>query len=419
MTPVAGRRARKRTRSERRSARAETTTDLLRVVVAADPQTALVRNELTELTKAALLYGDRVTVLSPVTAMLLRASELGRASARRQMSVLQRTAPLLGVGPRSAPVLSSDPRTAHVQAGLAAASASLGKAPSARNTADLVLRETLLGKLDAAVQDLAAVARRALHESGLGELEAALPRECLEFADYAPSRDCELLATCLAWVLATSEGQRLEERSVKLVFDAFVTELSRHPTHDRDWYLLDEAVASLALSSWQRPAAVWGWLPTFPQATADELLDIRSRLSAPIDQLHRALRFVSESFADRPTPACEDLHESWRQALSPAIEAIAAAVHHDEGLQSIAPGVPGAIGPMRRGLALIGPATDGGAGVERGAGYKPVASTPLAAAWQRRPPNHQVCLPPFLLVHREVGSVPRTDVGAALELAAV
>jgi hypothetical protein len=411
MSPVAGRRARKRARSERRSARAETTTDLLRVVVAADPQTALVRSGLTELTKAALLYGDRVTVLSPVTAMLLRASELGRASARQQMGVLQRTAPLLGSGPRSAPVLSSDPRTAHVQAGLAAASASLGKAPSARNTADLLLRETLLGKLGAAVQDLAAVARRALHESGLGELEAALPRECLEFADYAPSRDCELLATCLAWVLATSEGRRFEERSVKLVFDAFVTELSRHSTHDRDWYLLDEAVASFALSSWQRPAAVWGWLPTFPQATADGLLDIRSRLSAPIDQLHRALRFVSKSFAHQPTPTCEGLHEVWRQALSPAIEAIAAAVHQDEGLQGIAPGVPGTIGPSRRGLALIGPATDGGAGVERGAGFKPVASTRLTAAWYRRPPNHQVCLPPFFLVHRQVGSV----LGAALE----
>jgi hypothetical protein len=419
MSPVAGRGARKRARSERRSGRAETTTDLLRVVVAADPQTALVRSELTELTKGALLYGDRVTVLSPVTAMLLRASELGRARARQQMGVLQRTAPLLGSGLRSAPVLSSDPRTAHVQAGLAAASASLGKAPSARNTADLLLRETLLGKLGAAVQDLAAVASRALRESGLGELEAALPRECLEFADYAPSRDCELLATCLAWVLATSEGRRFEESSVKLVFDAFVTELSRHSTHDRGWYLLDEAVASLASSNWQRPAAVWGWLPTFPQATADELLDIRSRLSAPIDQLHRALRFVSESFADQPTPAGEDLHEAWRQALSPAIEAIAAAVHQDEGLQGIAPGVPGTIGPSRRGLALIGPATDGGAGVERGAGFKPVASAPLAAAWHRRPPNHQVCLPPFLLVHRQVGSVPRTGLGAALELAAV
>jgi hypothetical protein len=402
MSPVAGRRARKRARSERRSARAETTTDLLRVVVAADPQTALVRSSLTELTKAALLYGDRVTVLSPVTAMLLRASELGRAGARQQMGVLQRTAPLLGSGPRSAPVLSSDPRTAHVQAGLAAASASLGKAPSARNTADLLLRETLLGKLGAAVQDLAAVARRALHESGLGELEAAVPRECLEFADYAPSRDCELLATCLAWVLATSEGRRFEERSVKLVFDAFVTELSRHSTHDRDWYLLDEAVASLALSSWQRPGAVWGWLPTFPQATSDGLLDIRSRLSAPIDQLHRALRFVSKSFADRPTPTCEGLHEVWRQVLSPAIEAIAAAVHQDEGLQGIAPGVPGTIGPSRRGLALIGPATIGGAGVERGAGFKPVASTRLTAAWHRRPPNHQVCLPPFFLVHQTV-----------------
>jgi hypothetical protein len=124
-SPPADEPSRRTARSERRSARAETTSDLLRVVVAADPQTALVRSDLTDLTKAALLYGDRVTGLSPVTAMLLCASEPGRASARRQMGVLQRTAPLLDSGPRSALVLSSDPRTAHAQVGLAAASASL------------------------------------------------------------------------------------------------------------------------------------------------------------------------------------------------------------------------------------------------------------------------------------------------------
>jgi hypothetical protein len=406
MSPVA--RARKRARPEGRSARSETTTDLLRFVVAADPRTALVRSDLTELTKAAFLYGDRVTILSPVTATLMRAGQLGRASARQQIGVLQRIAPLLDSGPRSARAPSSDPRTTHVHGGLAAARASLGKAPCARNAADLLVRETLLGKLGAAVQDLAAVAGRALRDSGLDELRATLPRECLEFADYAPSQDCELLATCLAWALAASEGRRFEEHSVELVFDAFVKELSRHSTHDRDWYLLDEAVASLTLSDWQRPAAVWGWLPTFPQAPADELLDIRSRLSAPIDQLHRALHFVSKSFADQPTPAYEDLHEAWRQALSPAIEAIAAAVHQDEGLQGIAPGVSGATARQaRRGLALIGPVTGGGARVERDAGYKPVTSTPLAAAWHRRPANHQVCLPPLFLV-RQVGNVPRT-----------
>ena len=96
--------ARHRTKRPRRSTRSRTglkRAEEFRLSVAADPRAVSAPAQEARLTKAALLYGDRVTVLSPVTGMLLQASELGRVSVKRQVEVLQAIAPLVTSGPKT------------------------------------------------------------------------------------------------------------------------------------------------------------------------------------------------------------------------------------------------------------------------------------------------------------------------------
>jgi hypothetical protein len=65
------------------------------MVVAANPGSLITVAPEQDLVKAALLYGDRVTLLSPVTTMLLRVEGLGHLSARQQIELARRVAPIV------------------------------------------------------------------------------------------------------------------------------------------------------------------------------------------------------------------------------------------------------------------------------------------------------------------------------------
>jgi hypothetical protein len=65
------------------------------LVVAANPGTEVSLAPELDLVKAALFYGDKVTLLSPVTTMLLRVEGLQRFSIRQQIEPIRRVAPVL------------------------------------------------------------------------------------------------------------------------------------------------------------------------------------------------------------------------------------------------------------------------------------------------------------------------------------
>jgi hypothetical protein len=70
----------------------------LQLVVAAQPGSAMTVAPEIELVKAALLYGDRVTLLSPITTMLLDVAALERFSPLQQIDLVRRVAPYLSNG---------------------------------------------------------------------------------------------------------------------------------------------------------------------------------------------------------------------------------------------------------------------------------------------------------------------------------
>ncbi len=79
----------------------------LQLVVAAQPGSAMTVAPEIELVKAALLYGDRVTLLSPITTMLLDVAALERFSPLQQIDLVRRVAPYPGPAGRSAQAMSA------------------------------------------------------------------------------------------------------------------------------------------------------------------------------------------------------------------------------------------------------------------------------------------------------------------------
>ena len=67
----------------------------LRMVVAANPGSEISVAPELDLVKSALLYGDKVTVISPVTTMFLRVEGMQRFSALQQIELMRRVAPIL------------------------------------------------------------------------------------------------------------------------------------------------------------------------------------------------------------------------------------------------------------------------------------------------------------------------------------
>jgi hypothetical protein len=66
-----------------------------RMVVAANPGSEITVAPELDLVKAALLYGDKVTLVSPVTTMFLRVDGLQRLSPLQLIQLVRRTAPVL------------------------------------------------------------------------------------------------------------------------------------------------------------------------------------------------------------------------------------------------------------------------------------------------------------------------------------
>ena len=269
------------------------------------------------------------------------------------------------------------------------------------------MRQTLLGNLGSTIDILTTIASHHLQARGVDELTPARARGLLAFDSTTSGNNLELLSASLGQAVLALEGLRLDESYEGRLLDAFAARLARHLATGRDWLLLDEPVASLVTSSWRGPYASWGWLPTFPEATLDELFDIRSRLSEPIERLHRALGFMIENLTDQHSdPAAYEPHDALRETAGSAIEAIATAALEDPALRRISARIPGTAGEPWLSLALIGPAEAGYEPAVRLAGDEPAAATvALAAAWQRHLSDHEVRLLPFFLMRRSSDTV--------------
>ena len=149
--------------------------------------------------------------------------------------------------------------------------------------------------------------------------------------------------------------------------------MTRHLSSGREYFIFDEPIANLveaavregiftpakgpAGRSAQAMAAsvLMRRLPTFPNATVDEVLDIRTDLAPSLTQFRSAMVTISKTFTSAPWESdFEDaLNDAWVETVYPAIEAIDASVRDNKSLLSLAAGAVGAANTSYPGLTIV------------------------------------------------------------------
>src|ERR1039458_6835953 len=138
----------------------------LGMVVAANPGSSLTVGPELDLVKAALLYGDRITLISPLTTMLLRVETLEGFSPHQLLELVRRVAPILD------PAQSSS-----LERGLQEVERHL------RPGGDRRQRMLLLQRLAPTKRVLAETVRQIAHDAGIDQLAQARATGIVQIED--------------------------------------------------------------------------------------------------------------------------------------------------------------------------------------------------------------------------------------------
>jgi hypothetical protein len=376
------------------------------MVVAAQPGSELSVTRELDLVKAALLYGDKVTVISPVTTMLLRMEGLQRFTSSQQVELMRRLAPVL--------LPPDDVMT--FEEGMEQAARLL----RSRAGDQEFLRAGLRQLLAPGQHELSKMVRDLSGRSGIGQLARARAEGLVRIESADPGDEMDLVISCIVSAKLAQEGGQQDSPHTTRVVGTFVDKLARHLSAGREYLMFDEAVAGLTDAAIReglfRPAegpsgrcaqamtasGLMARLPTFPGSTVDEVLDIRDEMAPPLTQFRAAMVTVSSSFTGKAwEPGFEDeLHDAWTQTVRPAVEAIEESVRENRSLLTLAAGTASAGAAALPGLGLLAAGFQGHAGVATAAGGALSASLPLLKALRdRRAQATDIRMKPFYFLY--------------------
>jgi len=381
----------------------------MQMVVASAPGSELRLDSELALAKSALLYGDGVTVVSPVATMLRRVKDLGEADARTQIALVAMVAPYLGDADNAATIALS----------VGPVLESLGKKRGSLDRRDLLLRDMIRQEMGPAREELAAVASSLLSKSGFDHLVKAEARGLLRFEDCDPGVD--LIAQCI--IMATPAGQQegSGDEYTDGLLDVFFQKLARYLSSGRDYLLFDGQVADLMdaairaglvqpraaqTSRSAQAMSAFGLmehLPTFPNAGVDEILDIRDELSPAVVPMRSALVSLTRDFSSVPWDAsfADELHDAWVEKVHPAIADLESAVHENHSLLAMATSTVKGVEKAWPGLTIVlAGAGTGQPLLTTAGGGVTVASAAISAAWDRHVRARDVRQRPFYFLYR-------------------
>lgn len=381
-----------------------------RMVVAANPGSAITVAPELDLVKAALLYGDKVTLLSPVTTMFLRVEGLHRFPPRQQIELIRR------VGP----VITDPAEFAQLESGLDQVDDFLRTSSHGGSLGDRLLPAGLLQHFEPIRRTLADAVEELAEQSGIVQLAKARAKGLVQIENADPGDAMDLLVSCITSAKLAETGQCQDAPHTDRVVEDFVEKLSRHLSSGREYLIFDERVASLTeaairegyFSPAKGPAgrsaqamtasAIMGRLPTFPNATVDETLDIRSELSPSLTQFRSAMVTIAKTFTSSAweTAFEDEVHDAWVETVAPAVEAIDSSIQDNSGLLSLAAGVVGAANTSYPGLAIVAAGLLGHAGGVALAGGALSGVAPLLQALRdRQTAARDIRMQPFYFLY--------------------
>ena len=389
-----------------------------RMLVAANPGTSTTVAPELDLVKAALLYGDQVTLISPVTTMLLRVEALERFSPSNQIELIRRVAPVL---------LPADQVT-EFENGIAQVDDFVRTSARGGSAGNQLLRAGLLQQFRPIQQEMSQSVRELGHEAGIDQLAKARSKGIVKIESADPGDAMDLLVSCIVSAKLAEIGERQEDPHTDRIVESFVEKLSKHLSSGREYLIFDEPIAHLVEAAVREglfsPAngptgrsaqamaasALMGRLPTFPDATVDEVLDIRADLSSSLTQFRSAMVTISKTSTTAPWESdFEDaLNDAWVESVHPAIEAIDEAVRSNKSLLALAAGASEAAKTSYSGLTIVAAGLLGhvGAVAALGGGIAG-ASSLLQALRERRATAIDIRMKPFYFLHAIEHSLPQ------------
>lgn len=381
-----------------------------RMVVAANPGSAISVAPELDLVKAALLYGDKVTLLSPVTTMFLRVEGLQGFSPRQQIELIRRVGPII-----------TDPTEfAALESGLDQVDDFLRTSARGGGLGDQLLRAGLLKQFEPITRQLGDAVRELADQSGVDQLATARAKGLVQIENADPGDAMDLLVACIQSAKLAQSGQRLDDPHTDRIVETFVEKLSRHLSSGREYLIFDEPVASLTeaaireglFSPAKGPAgrsaqamtasALVGRLPTFPNATVDEVIDIRSELAPSLIQFRSAMVTIAKTFTSSAweTDFEDEVHDAWVETVLPAVQAIDSSIQDNSSLLSLASGVIGAANASYPGLAIVAAGLLGHAGALALAGGAVSGAAPLLQALRdRQTAARDIRMQPFYFLY--------------------
>jgi hypothetical protein len=268
----------------------------------ASPTLATIAPEL-DLVKAALLYGDKGTLLGPVTTMLLRVDGIRHFPLAARLELVRRVAPYI-----------ADP------AGLPALEESLEKFGELLNAVERgpAGSRYMLGQatrqLGAELREIDEAVKHICREARIDQLARARNDGVLQIESADPGDEIDLLASCLKSAKLAETGRSEEDPHAGRIVATFADRLSHHLSSGSEYLIFDEPIASLTEAGIREgrftPApgpsgkcaqamtasALMARLPTFPLATVDEVLDIRAELNPALTQFRSAMVTTAKNF---------------------------------------------------------------------------------------------------------------------------
>jgi hypothetical protein len=241
--------------------------------------------------KAALLYADRISVISPTTVLLREAQRLRLRTVSQQIETLRQVIPRMTDEPLE---------TARRLRGLALAETALRRMPSEPS-----VRGTVLSQVESTARTIVSIAEGFLAEAELTGL-TALEAEGIVAYERLPGQDeTRLLAAGLCAAALAHEGETPRECDRQLLAGVYLRKLARHQSRADGLLMLDMPgrrlvedgrVDSELLGS--LPAWPIARLPIFPEASAEELLDIRRTAPVSLSDICRTAS-SSEASSDK------------------------------------------------------------------------------------------------------------------------
>lgn len=356
----------------------------LRMTVATSPRSALdVRPDI-EMVKSALAYADTVTLLSPTAAMLHSARALQLTSGADVFRLMSKVGPVMGVGTDQQHEIDELARRLR-RPGVIASQASLVSA-----------------ELECVIEEIRSTLDEQASASGLDQLDPLIKGGLLRIAPIAGTDPALIIRDCLASARAASDLGSVSEGDRIDVVSMFCDQLEKSLTVDREYLAFDSGTAELtqaAISEGlfkptdgglsRNAQAMLGTelvaeLPSFPHATLDEVVDVRSRLGVPLVRFRGEVVDMSRQLESRAyEPGFRDeFIDLWRWKVEPALLEITESVREDHSILELSNLAVSSANKSYPGFVILGAGLASQAGPISLTGAALSAGAPLLGAWR-------------------------------------